>query len=459
MAITYSPLSQSEKEDALKMKKKGLSTKEIMSEIQSKREAGPSYFQKIAMGFSEGYQKEKDVWEEQKKLDPEGTSAKSAIKDVGRATIYAGVPNPGLFTDPSNYASHLFRSVMSPIAGAVGEAVDPLVKPIADTAISAGKSVFSALPEGVQGAAKDKVSEAYSWYEGLTPEQKNRLKITVGNVEAALAVGDIAGLNAIAKGSAKKIGKTAMGDVAQMMNQRLKTLSFENVLKKGVETAQGIPTMTNNAIKAIGGKVGDMTGGKIQAFKKEAVEIGKDMVAQTYKLDRDTIRTVIDDPDFFKKFRDGTISKKDVVDDLYNTIAKRIEAIDDVGEMYAPIRARGGVFGTPIKEVDNFLKRNGLRLENGKINKINPRSSRLTQADIKNVNDALEPMIQGNGFATSSTIDQWLNVRKIMDKHAGWNDAVSPDGKDFVKNLRGIINEKAHLDFEDLKKLDNSFSA
>lgn len=281
-----------------------------------------------------------------------------------------------------------------------------------------------------------------------------------------------------ATGSAVGDLKESVGTGAEIASYLIPEAKFvKNPILRGLTTGATVGGTTGaaNALEA-GGNVGDvvkggLTGAAVGAATggvlggaapavKSAVEaggkIGKFLTSNVTGLSRDTIETIIHNPEKITPQTMEVLNREYLGNKVSTAVKQRLDDLASTGKEYQVIRESRTPVTVPKDLFPTVLKKYGLNLdETGKIS-TSIDSVPLSSGDL----DALQGFYDQYGKHSDLTSNSFLNVRKALDNLSSFGkDPNKTDISDVIgRDLRSMYDEVGKTQIPALRSLDSKFA-
>lgn len=326
-------------------------------------------------------------------------------------------------------------------------------------------------PEGFVSGVKNAFAErSKQMTEGVTGANPLRQTLRSAGTTAGL-IGDIAveGIKAITPKPIKEtVGKAVesisqtepvqkIAGAAKEFSAAYPELSKDLGAIGNIASLAITPSGAGAAVKAGGvvaketGKVALKTAG---AASKLAKETAKYATSQATGLGRDTINTIIKNPEKFSSSEVSKITREEFGSTVKSAIDKRIAGLKETGKGYDPIRATNQIIEVPKNTFEDVLSKYGIGVKNNDL-VVTSNSRPIQSGDIKAIGDFLK--LYNKPKLTPNEI---LNARQYADQLYNKLDASkSPISKVIGTELRKSVDEIAKREIKGLKELDAINSA
>lgn len=351
---------------------------------------------------------------------------------------------------------------------------------VTDIARGALDIAFSPIAGLVQGAPKPvqeglkPVGEAYEGAKnfvigstGIDPESPEG-KLVSTNVDNIL---DILGFKG-AK-SAKAISKTDIArNVAEATARMPSTIAtkfktaVDDLFKQTKETtavvddlidkAENAQRLSNKTLTNLERRLGAIDSAKSSVLKETATNAAKEVFAKV-AFDPDYIPKIKSNPQLYKQFDEGVITREAIINELTDTMRMLEDAKSGTGAMYDDLRKAGGsVDVQPNWLLEKAASDLGLGVIDGKLTKLPGKGKAITAAEVKKINDMIFDL--GNG---SYSVDDFLERRKELAALARFDQitgSASPAFDKFAKDAYAEFNDLGRPQIEGLDKVDAEMS-
>lgn len=193
----------------------------------------------------------------------------------------------------------------------------------------------------------------------------------------------------------------------------------------------------------------------VRGTGKVIKKTGEGITRQATGLGDETIKTLTSDNKSLSGAIDGDITRKSLGDIIEEAIESKSKGLGDTGTEYGAIRNLDVKIKNPLGELDDYLKGKGLKSNNkGALMEREALSSNLTPTDISQIQKAKEILSQADELSPN----QVLNLRNKLDDLAGFDSGTSTKGKEVIKGMRKIVDDKAKDNIPGLRELDESYA-
>lgn len=318
--------------------------------------------------------------------------------------------------------------IVGQVAGGIGDVIGNLfisgIKAITPDVIEnafgkAGKKFLKTNAGKSLANAGIKTVEAYQDWKEEHPR-------FAANLESALNIADLT-IDLATMGGVKTIRETAKEgaeEVAEKVAKRTAPNLMEELVEEGGE-------------KAV----------------KKSTKIGDYVVSQVTGLNPETVRTIVNDPDAFKKIS-KELDRETLTKQIADVLDNRLEELSNLGAGYDVIRKSNKSVDVPVKEIDAVLKKHGL----GSVDKkgifrvaVNKESTQLKSGDVRELQEFLDTFINKNDKLSANAI---LNARQKLDQLAEWGTDKSSAAKNISKELRRVVDDTIADAIPEIKALD-----
>lgn len=326
-------------------------------------------------------------------------------------TLESGAPEP---LKVMKTATGLIKGIISPIAEAAIATPARIVGEVAQNVT--GIDVNEAVAQGTQRLVQ----------KGLDTEQAKKAmegwaQLKETNPEAAMALSTVLDIADIASNASGIKGAKMAGEAG---------------LKGAVKTAE----VTGKAA----GKVADTAG-----------EATKYAVGQTFGLNKETVKNIIDNPGLFTQKEIAKIDRESIFTKAKNALESRMEALSETGKEYNNIRQIPVKTSVSEKTILDKLAEKGIDVTDGKISVNLGSEIQLSKADIAGLEEVLG-LLKGKDGLTPTEI---LNLRKRLSNLSGFAEGRTDASSKVAKEIRATIDQIAKNEIPGLAEIDAKFSS
>lgn len=338
------------------------------------------------------------------------SNIKEGIQKSGQelqTTLESGAPTP---LKAAKTATGLIKGVVSPLAEAVVATPARVAGEIAQNVT--GIDVNEAVAQGTQRLVQ----------KGLDTEQAKKAmegwsQLKETNPDAAMALSTVLDIADIASNVVGIKGAKMAGEVGL----------------KGAKT-------TGKAV----GKVADTAG-----------EATKYAVGQTFGLNKETVKNIIDNPGLFTEKEIAKIDRESIFTKAKTALESRMEALSETGKEYNKIRQIPVKTSVSEQTILSKLAEKGIDVKDGKISVNLGSEIQLSKADISGLEEVLG-LLQGKDGLTPTEI---LNLRKRLSNLSGFAEGRTDASSKVAKEIRATIDQIAKKEIPGLSEIDAKFSS
>jgi len=342
------------------------------------------------------------------------SNIKAGIQKSGQelqTTLESGAPTP---LKTAKTATGLIKSVVSPLAEAVVATPARVAGEIAQNVT--GIDVNEAVAQGTQRLVQ----------KGLDTEQAKRAmegwsQLKETNPDAAMALSTVLDIADIASNVVGIKGAKMAGEV-------------------GLKGAEKSVKATGKAV----GKVADTAG-----------EATKYAVGQTFGLNKETVKNIIDNPGLFTEKEIAKIDRESIFTKAKTALESRMEALSETGKEYNKIRQIPVKTSVSEQTILSKLAEKGIDVKDGKISVNLGSEIQLSKADISGLEEVLG-LLQGKDGLTPTEI---LNLRKRLSNLSGFAEGRTDASSKVAKEIRATIDQIAKKEIPGLSEIDAKFSS
>jgi len=342
------------------------------------------------------------------------SNIKEGIQRSGQelqATLQSDAPKPIKF---AKTATGLVKGMISPLAEA---AVATPARVLGEAAQNVtGIDVNEAVAQGTQRLVQ----------KGLDTEQAKKAmegwsQLKETNPDAAMALSTVLDIADIASNVVGIKGATVAGEVG---------------LKGAMKTAKVAGETAGKAVKATG-------------------EAGKYAVGQTFGLNKETVKNIIDNPKLFTPKEIEKIDRESIFTKAKNALEARMEALSETGKEYNKIREIPVKTSVSENTILEKLAEKGIDVKDGKITVNLGSEIQLSKADISGLEEVLG-LLKGKDGLTPTEI---LNLRKRLSNLSGFAEGRTDASSKVAKEIRATIDQIAKKEIPGLAEVDARFSS
>lgn len=187
---------------------------------------------------------------------------------------------------------------------------------------------------------------------------------------------------------------------------------------------------------------------------QKGADILKYGITQATGLGRETVETIIKNPEAFSKKIAETLNRESLGAQVKNAINKRLAAQSTLGTEYNAIRKMTDKvvnLGGTLKE--SSLKKFGLQMKDGFI-KMTAESKPFSTSELKTIENFIETY--GRSHLSPNAV---LNAREALSNIAKFESGKTGTLINWAKEVRANLNKVAQKQIPKLEKLDNAYSA
>lgn len=146
--------------------------------------------------------------------------------------------------------------------------------------------------------------------------------------------------------------------------------------------------------------------------------------------------------EFLTAARKGEFTPREFIQNVGNTVSKRLDALDDTGSLYDQFRSSPLPIvtkKTPLQIIENHLKKRNIEFSDGKIAEAGLQSNAkvsLNSSDVKALQDLHDIAAGIKNFDTNN----FLNLRKALDNLVAYDN--TPKTKKVLSAIRGDIRSE-----------------